>query len=197
MRGSMRRTFTLQIGRLDWDYNLKKPSSRPPWFEFLIDLNLFISCALMITLKKKTFKFKLLWRQQKQETRTLKLPTSHQLYARFFCRGRDEVLSSVWQPCKCWSTGMFHKPKQMEMTGPSLSLSRNMTSPHMVPVIDQSLESDGQGGRMRTEQARSHNIFHRRKPTCRPCFHTPDPLSLFWAEMRFINYSLIMSLYKY
>lgn len=38
---------------------------------------------------------------------------------------------------------MFHKPEQMDVTSPSFSLSRNMTSPHMVPVIDLSLESDG------------------------------------------------------
>lgn len=38
---------------------------------------------------------------------------------------------------------MFHKAEQMDVTGPSFSLSRNMTSPHMVPVIDLSSESDG------------------------------------------------------
>lgn len=31
----------------------------------------------------------------------------------------------------------------MDPAGPSFSLSRNMTSPHMVAVIDLSLESDG------------------------------------------------------
>lgn len=38
---------------------------------------------------------------------------------------------------------MFHKAEQMDVTGPSFSLSRKMTSPHMVPVIDLSSESDG------------------------------------------------------
>lgn len=191
MRGSLRRTFTLQIERLDWDYTLKPPHKQATlilisdWPEFVY----FLRCYdhLKNHLNVNIF----------GGLGNLKLPTSHQLYAPFFCRGRDEVLSSVWQPCKCWSTGMFHKPKQMETTGPSLSLSRNMTSPHMVPVIDQSLESDLRGGRMRRKQARSRNVFHRRTPTCRPCFHTPDPLSLFWAEMRLINCSLIMSLYTY
>lgn len=52
---------------------------------------------------------------------------------------------------------MFHKLEQMDATSPSFSLSRNMTSPHMVPVIDLSLESDGwlsgeNGARICTEQ---------------------------------------------
>lgn len=123
------------------------------------------------------------------KTRNLKLPTSNQLCCPFFCRGRDEVLSPVWQPYKCWSTGMFHKPKQMETTGPSLSFSRNMTSPHMVPVIDQSLESDGRGGgRMRGEQARSRNVFHRR--ACQPCFYTPDPLAAMRLIKQILNHEL-------
>ena len=38
---------------------------------------------------------------------------------------------------------MYHEPEQMDTTSPSLSLSRNMTSPHMVAVTDLSSESDG------------------------------------------------------
>lgn len=54
---------------------------------------------------------------------------------------------------------MFHKPKQMETPGPSHSLSRNMTSPHMVPVIDQSLESDDRGGGEQGERRLSALTF--------------------------------------
>lgn len=61
---------------------------------------------------------------------------------------------------------MFHKPEQMDTTSPSFPLSRNMTSPHMVPVIDLSLESDGrpsgEGGRgmHRAEAKCWRNVFH-------------------------------------
>lgn len=63
---------------------------------------------------------------------------------------------------------MFHEPEQMDTTSPSLSLSRNMTSPHMVAVIDLLSESDGwlseeNGEGICTEQRR--NVFHGKTHT--------------------------------
>lgn len=61
----------------------------------------------------------------------------------------------------------------MDTTNPSFSLSRNMTSPHMVAVIDLSLESDGwlsgeNGEGICTEQREAkcwRNVFHGKTHT--------------------------------